>query len=86
MRAANLAFQHWLEETLLSPQLSESERHERLRHWESAPAARYCHPREEHLLPLHVCYGLAGRAADQHLETTILGKASGMYAWSGAHR
>jgi aromatic ring-opening dioxygenase catalytic subunit (LigB family) len=27
--------------------------------WERAPAARASHPREEHLLPLHVCAGAA---------------------------
>jgi aromatic ring-opening dioxygenase catalytic subunit (LigB family) len=27
--------------------------------WESAPAARICHPREEHLLPLMVAVGAA---------------------------
>nr|WP_252731726.1 hypothetical protein [Psychrosphaera sp. F3M07] len=32
-----------------------------LTHWHQAPAARYCQPREEHLLPLHVCYDLAQR-------------------------
>jgi hypothetical protein len=28
--------------------------------WEKAPAARACHPREEHLLPLLVCAGAGG--------------------------
>ena len=32
--------------------------HELIR-WKQAPAARYCLPREEHLLPLHVCYRAA---------------------------
>jgi aromatic ring-opening dioxygenase catalytic subunit (LigB family) len=32
-----------------------------LERWEEAPAARACHPREEHLLPLHVVAG-AGEA------------------------
>ncbi len=31
--------------------------------WEKAPAARQCHPREEHLLPLHVMAGAAGTDA-----------------------
>jgi len=29
--------------------------------WESAPEARQCHPREEHLLPLMVCAGAGGQ-------------------------
>jgi aromatic ring-opening dioxygenase catalytic subunit (LigB family) len=33
------------------------DREEMLLDWESAPAARACHPREEHLLPLHVMAG-----------------------------
>ncbi len=28
--------------------------------WAQAPGARTCHPREEHLLPLHVIAGAAG--------------------------
>tara|TARA_A100001015_G_scaffold292871_1_gene368719 strand:- start:807 stop:1607 length:801 start_codon:yes stop_codon:yes gene_type:complete len=82
MHAANAAFQNWLEETCMSKELPEEERRTRLQHWAEAPSARYCHPREEHLLPLHVCYGIAGRAADEYIATTILGKASGMYAWT----
>jgi len=27
--------------------------------WQKAPSARYCHPCEEHLLPLHVCLGMS---------------------------
>jgi len=81
MKQANQAFQTWLEDTCCDPALDDHERRQRLVNWEQAPAARYCHPREEHLLPLHVCAGLADSAADQHLHSTILGKASGMYGW-----
>lgn len=31
----------------------------------SAPHALYCHPREEHLLPLFVCLGAGSRAEDR---------------------
>ena len=82
MHAANAAFQGWLEETCMSTTLTEDDRRQRLQYWAEAPSARYCHPREEHLLPLHVCYGIAGRPADEHIATKILGKASGMYAWT----
>ena len=53
---ANDAFQDWLIETCTGS-ISEAEREQRLINWEKAPSARYCHPREEHLLPLHVCAG-----------------------------
>jgi aromatic ring-opening dioxygenase catalytic subunit (LigB family) len=36
-------------------------RDERLERWTSAPFARFCHPREEHLLPLMVIAGAAGQ-------------------------
>ncbi|MGF2736822.1 DODA-type extradiol aromatic ring-opening family dioxygenase [Marinobacter sp. DUT-1] len=77
----NEAFEVWLEDTCTDTTISEAERADRLRHWDQAPYARFCHPREEHLLPLHVCYGLAGQAARTRFEATILGKQSGMFYW-----
>ena len=56
------AFDHWLVETCCSETLTVEEREQRLSNWESAPSARFCHPREEHLLPLHVCFGMAASA------------------------
>ncbi|MDQ2077210.1 class III extradiol ring-cleavage dioxygenase [Marinimicrobium sp. ABcell2] len=79
--ARNHAFETWLTHTCTAPELSEPERAERLRQWASAPEARYCHPREEHLLPLHVCYGLAERPADWHESVRVLGKKAGMFYW-----
>ncbi len=52
-------FDAWLAETCAGPGLDIAERGGRLIDWDSAPHARYCHPREEHLLPLHVCFGAA---------------------------
>jgi 4,5-DOPA dioxygenase extradiol len=80
-RAMNEAFESWLLETCSSPDFSEEERAHRLSHWEQAPHARYCHPREEHLLPLHVCYGLAGSRCSEAFELRILNKKSSMYLW-----
>ncbi|WP_317932219.1 class III extradiol ring-cleavage dioxygenase [Halioxenophilus sp. WMMB6] len=77
----NLQFEAWLIETCSAPQLSEEQRYQRLLEWHKAPYARYCHPREEHLLPLHVCYGLNSRAADQQFHPTILGKKSSFFLW-----
>jgi hypothetical protein len=80
-RDKNGAFEDWLVETCSSELLSESEREHRLRHWEQAPHGRYCHPREEHLLPLHVCYGLAQSACLAHFQLTIMDKRTSMYLW-----
>ncbi|HEY8521930.1 MAG TPA: class III extradiol ring-cleavage dioxygenase [Gammaproteobacteria bacterium] len=55
--APSRLFDAWLEETLAAPA---SERCRRLLRWQEAPAARIAHPREEHLLPLHVAVGAAG--------------------------
>ncbi|MGV7210559.1 DODA-type extradiol aromatic ring-opening family dioxygenase [Oxalobacteraceae bacterium A2-2] len=54
--AASHAFDAWLRDTMA---LTPTERSERLLQWESAPAARMAHPREEHLLPLMVALGAA---------------------------
>ncbi|WP_346796026.1 class III extradiol ring-cleavage dioxygenase [Halomonas sp. Bachu 37] len=81
IQARNQAFEDWLEETCTDTSLPESKRAERLAHWERAPHARFCHPREEHLLPLHVCYGLANKPSETHISATILGKKSGMFYW-----
>ncbi len=80
-QARNEAFEAWLADTCCSTELAEAERHHRLVNWADAPHARYCHPREEHLLPLHVCYGLAGRPSHTRLSATVLGKQSGMFHW-----
>ena len=77
---ANDAFQNWLIETCTAP-LPEAEREQRLVEWEKAPAARYCHPREEHLLPLHVCLGMAGGPARLVFDDQILGKRATAFLW-----
>jgi aromatic ring-opening dioxygenase catalytic subunit (LigB family) len=77
---ANDAFQDWLIETCTGP-LSEPECEQRLIEWEQAPSARYCHPREEHLLPLHVCLGLMGRPAELAFDDQILSKRAVAFLW-----
>ena len=79
--ADNDAFENWLTHTCTSADFAEDERLQRLLGWAKAPGARYCHPREEHLLPLHVCYGVAGMHAKEHFDLRILGKRSSMYLW-----
>lgn len=80
-KAKNEAFEAWLLETCGSAALSEQQRLSRLVNWEEAPSARFCHPREEHLLPLHVCYGYAEAASTQSFELQILNKKASMYLW-----
>lgn len=79
--AANQAFDVWLQETCMTKSLTEEEREQRLRQWSQAPSARFCHPREEHLLPLHICYGLAARAAADSRQLEILGKKASFFLW-----
>lgn len=80
-QAMNESFEQWLIDTCSNSQLTEEEREQRLINWDSAPAARFCHPREEHLLPLHVCYGVAGTAAKKVFEFEIMGKMASAYIW-----
>ena len=57
--ARAVAFDDWLVATCTDKALSSVERETHLLNWSSAPQGRFSHPREEHLLPLHVCYGVA---------------------------
>ncbi len=77
---ANEAFQNWLIDTCTGP-IPQTEREGHLIEWEKAPSARYCHPREEHLLPLHVCAGMAGRPAELVFDDKILGKRGVAFLW-----
>lgn len=77
----NEAFQSWLAETCTDTTLMQDERERRLENWETAPHARYCHPREEHLVPVHVCAGFAGRPASRSWELEVLGKKAIALLW-----
>jgi 4,5-DOPA dioxygenase extradiol len=77
---ANDAFQDWLIEVCTGP-LTQAERERRLAEWEQAPSARYCHPREEHLLPVHVCQAMADKPARLIFDDHIVGKRSVAFLW-----
>lgn len=81
LQAMNDAFQQWLVDTCSNRKISEEEREQRLINWHMAPSARVCHPREEHLLPLHVCYGAAGTAARQTFRFEIMGINASAFLW-----
>ncbi|AMJ94386.1 dioxygenase [Alteromonas stellipolaris] len=55
----NQQFDDWLCHTLVNS--TSQEVTQQLINWEAAPAARNNHRREEHLLPLHVCWGAVSR-------------------------
>ena len=78
--AANDAFQAWLINVLTAGR-SQAQREAQMTAWQQAPSARYCHPREEHLLPLHVCLGMAGKAAELIFDDAIFGKRAVAFLW-----
>lgn len=59
---ADRHFDDWLNDVLVGSGHDADARAQRLANWVEAPGARACHPREEHLLPLHVCFGAASAA------------------------
>ncbi len=77
----NQEFEAWLVETCCDQELSEADRSTRLAEWHLAPHARYCHPREEHLLPLQVCYGIGQRAGRLVFQETVAGFIASAYQW-----
>jgi len=74
-------FDQWLSETVSMPaQLRE----QRLIEWAAAPGGRASHPREEHLLPLHV---VAGAAVDDHgqqvFQDRVIGSMQSAFMFGG---
>ncbi|MFT9015512.1 MAG: class III extradiol ring-cleavage dioxygenase [Acetobacter sp.] len=66
-------FDTWLSAAVEAPA---EKRNRLLLEWETAPGARICHPREEHLLPLMFAAGAAGDEAGVHdYADTVMGKA-----------
>ena len=85
----NMEFHRWLIDTCTSIDLTSTERVAHLADWTSAPHARYCHPREEHLIPLHVCCGMssasddfAGRAAREIFNGRVMDRRVTALLWS----
>jgi len=83
-RSRSESFDSWLTETLTSTGLSREEQIARLVNWQEAPEARFCHPREEHLLPLLVCYGAGSAIAAQAVkifETFLFDTKVSAFLW-----
>jgi aromatic ring-opening dioxygenase catalytic subunit (LigB family) len=72
--AASNAFDGWLTAAVCDADAPTRNRY--LIGWETAPAARLCHPQEEHLIPLMVAAGAAGSDRATHAYSDrVLGKA-----------
>jgi aromatic ring-opening dioxygenase catalytic subunit (LigB family) len=80
-RELNHSFEEWLAITCSSADYSEEQRAQMLMRWSDAKGARFCHPREEHLMPLHVCYGVARAPCSKRWGLRIMNKESSMYLW-----
>ena len=59
MKAASDEFNQWLNRICTDSTLSAAQKKQALTNWQQAPYASFAHPREEHLIPLHVCFGAA---------------------------
>jgi aromatic ring-opening dioxygenase catalytic subunit (LigB family) len=81
-KSACRQFDDWLEDTCCHPDPGAAS--SRLEHWATAPEARYAHPREEHLLPLHVCFGAAqqsGSPARRVFNGETMGYRMSAFLW-----
>ncbi|MBD2859518.1 dioxygenase [Spongiibacter sp. KMU-158] len=78
---SNQRFEAWLEQVCMDAEMPEAERRQQLIDWSSAPGGRYSHPREEHLLPLHVCYGVAKTACVKRYSVEVMQTQCSMYLW-----
>ncbi len=80
-RPAAKAFDDWLSNAV---ELASAERDALLRNWSSAPHARFCHPREEHLVPLFVAAGAGGDAPGKRsIRDEPMGAAISAYRFEG---
>ncbi|WCN11365.1 DODA-type extradiol aromatic ring-opening family dioxygenase [Marinomonas mediterranea] len=52
-------FQTWLDDTITQESFSIEDVKERWKGWADIDGGRFCHPREEHLIPAIVCHGAA---------------------------
>jgi len=82
-RSQSIEFNDWLIDTCANSAIDADMRRQRLVDWESAPYGRFCHPREEHLLPLHVCAGAAGgREGETVFNGDLFGLAMSGFFWN----
>jgi 4,5-DOPA dioxygenase extradiol len=81
LRTASDEFHEWLKDSVCYGG-ADRDRRQALASWEQAPWARFAHPREEHLLPLHVCAGAAGYApAELIYDSPLMGHRVAGFGW-----
>ncbi len=68
IQSMNESFEQWLMDRCTNGKFTEPER--------AAEAIQ-----EEHLLPLHVCYGFAGKIARRSFSWQVMGKKVSAYLW-----
>lgn len=80
-----VGFHDWLDGVICDTSTSAVDQTRMLTAWADAPGARFCQPREEHLLPLHVCFGAAQGAglstATRTFAEPLLGFETRGYRW-----
>ncbi|KAL3158873.1 hypothetical protein ABBQ32_011589 [Trebouxia sp. C0010 RCD-2024] len=85
-KGANIAsqeFDAYIQDALVNPDYTPSQRRQLLINWEQGPAARLCHPREEHLLPLMVAAGAACCSQAQVIfNEKLMGATVSGYIWN----
>lgn len=78
----NQQFETWLIDTTTSDDFDYQTAETKLINWQQAPHAQYCHPREEHLLPLHVCFGAGNGKAKTLFADFVLNKKTCALMWT----
>lgn len=76
----NDSFQNWLID-ICCGDYTKDQTEKLLIDWRNAPYADYCHPREEHLIPLHFCFGASKDRGEIIFDDYILGKRSIAIKW-----
>jgi aromatic ring-opening dioxygenase catalytic subunit (LigB family) len=69
-KAPSAEFDDWLDQVIEAPPAA---RDPALAAWDTAPKARYAHPREEHLIPLMVVAGASEEPGDRIFNGEVMG-------------
>lgn len=74
----SMDFDQWLTKTVADPATRDHE----LSHWADAPYGKFCHPREEHLIPLMVIAGTSDQPGQQVFSDQIMGSVISAYQFN----